>query len=91
MHIFRQLAQKILVMRQHYYGLFVQPAVKVYKECRRNIKEVSRQPQVVVQQSTPAVQADPLEQLQKLQKLKEAGILTEDEFNAKKADILSKI
>ena len=65
-------------------------AVKVYRECRRGIKESNKQPQVVVQQaSTP--QVDPLEQIQKLQKLKEAGILTEEEFNAKKADLLSKI
>ena len=28
LHIFRQLAQKILVMRQHYCGLFVQPDKK---------------------------------------------------------------
>ena len=73
------------------YTYEAEKAVKVYRECRRNIRESSRQPQVVVQQSAPAAQADPLEQLQKLQKLKEAGILTEDEFNAKKADILSKI
>ena len=28
LHIFRQLAQKILVMRQHYCGLIVQPDKK---------------------------------------------------------------
>lgn len=66
-------------------------AVKVYRECRRNIKEKDKQPQVVVQQAATTQQIDPLEQLQKLQKLKEAGILSEDEFNAKKADLLSKI
>lgn len=73
------------------YTYEAEKAVKVYRECRRNIKDGSRQPQVVVQQSAPATQTDPLEQLQKLQKLKESGILTDDEFNAKKADILSKI
>ncbi|MGN0501158.1 MAG: SHOCT domain-containing protein [Ruminococcus sp.] len=72
------------------YTYEAEKAVKVYRECRRNIKEGGRQPQVVVQQ-TSAVQVDPLEQLQKLQKLKEAGIITEDEFNAKKAELLSKI
>jgi hypothetical protein len=40
----------------------------------------------------PVVQADdPLAQLEKLSKLKDAGILSEDEFNAKKADLLAKI
>lgn len=72
------------------YTYEAEKAVKVYRECRRNIKEGGRQPQVVVQQSS-APQVDPLEQLQKLQKLKEAGIITEDEFNAKKTELLSKI
>jgi TPP-dependent pyruvate/acetoin dehydrogenase alpha subunit len=40
----------------------------------------------------PAAQAnDPLAQLEKLSKLKDAGILSEDEFNAKKAELLAKI
>lgn len=73
------------------YTYEAEKAVKVYRECRRGIKENNRQPQVVVQQASAVPQSDPLEQLQKLQKLKEAGILTEEEFNAKKADILSKI
>jgi hypothetical protein len=34
---------------------------------------------------------DPLTQLEKLSKLKDAGILSEEEFNAKKADLLAKI
>jgi len=72
------------------YTYEAEKAVKVYRECRRSIKEKDRQPQVVVQQAAPA-QADPLEQLKKLQALKEAGILTEDEFNAKKADLLAKL
>lgn len=72
------------------YTYEAEKAVKIYRECRRSIKEGNKQPQVVVQQSAPA-QADPLEQLKKLQALKEAGVLTEDEFNAKKADLLSKI
>lgn len=40
----------------------------------------------------PAAQADdPLEQLKKLNSLKEAGVISEEEFNAKKADLLAKI
>ena len=42
--------------------------------------------------SKPAAPADdPLEQLKKLNALKEAGILSDEEFNAKKAELLSKI
>lgn len=65
-------------------------AVKVYRECRRNIKEGAKQPQVVVQQAAPAAD-DPLAQLEKLNKLKEMGVLSEEEFNVKKADLLAKI
>jgi len=36
-------------------------------------------------------QPDALEQLQKLAQLKDAGIISEEEFAAKKADLLSKI
>lgn len=64
--------------------------VKVYRDCRRDLKESSKQPQVVVQQAAPAGD-DPLAQLEKLNKLKEAGIVTEEEFAAKKADLLSKL
>jgi len=48
---------------------------------------------VVVQVSAPEAAAapDPLEQLKKLGELRDAGILSEDEFNAKKADILSRM
>ena len=52
-------------------------AVKVYRECRRTIKESNKQPQVVVQQAAPQ-QDDPLAQLEKLNKLKEMGIVLED-------------
>ncbi len=65
-------------------------AVKVYRECRRSIKEGNKQPQVVVQQAAPSGD-DPLAQLEKLNKLKEMGILSEEEFNAKKADLLAKL
>ena len=65
-------------------------AVKVYRECRRTIKEGNKQPQVIVQQSTPT-QDDPITQLEKLNKLKEMGIISDDEFNAKKADLLAKL
>lgn len=66
-------------------------AIKVYRECRKAIKEEAKKPQVVVQQAAPAAAADPLEQLEKLNKLKDMGVISEEEFNAKKADLLSKI
>lgn len=71
------------------YTYEAEKAVKVYRECRRSIKESNKQPQVVVQSSAPTV--DIVEQIQKLNGLKEAGILTEEEFNAKKAELLAKI
>lgn len=63
------------------------------KEIRKANKEeklaaANPQPQVIVQQQS---QPDVLEQIQKLAALKDAGILTEEEFNAKKADLLSKL
>lgn len=62
--------------------------VEIYHQMRKNIKDAANKPQqVVVQQQ----EADPLEQLEKLNKLKEAGIISEEEFNQKKADLLSKL
>jgi len=62
--------------------------VEIYHQMRKSIKENSNKPQqVVVQQQ----EADPLEQLEKLSKLKEAGIISEEEFNQKKADLLTKL
>lgn len=65
--------------------------VKVYRECRRSIKEEGKQPQVIVQQTAAPTQDDPLAQLEKLNKLKEAGVISEDEFNSKKAELLAKL
>ena len=70
------------------YTYEAEKVVKVYRECRRSAKEANK-PQVVVQ-SAP-VQDDPLAQLEKLNKLKEAGIISEEEFNSKKADLLCKL
>lgn len=62
--------------------------VEIYHQMRKTIKEAAKQPQqVVVQQQ----QSDPLEQLEKLSKLKDAGIISEEEFNQKKADLLLKL
>ena len=40
--------------------------------------------------SSPAI-ADPIEQIKKLDELKQSGILTESEFSTKKAEILSRM
>jgi len=61
--------------------------VAVYHQYRKLAKTASSQPQVIVQQQT----VDPVEQLKKLAEMRDLGILSEDEFNAKKADLLSKI
>ena len=62
--------------------------IRVYQEYRRSIKQEERGArQVVIQQTIPQ-EEDVFAKLEKLNKLKEAGILTEEEFNNKKADLL---
>lgn len=57
----------------------------IYHQKRKQLKAQANAP--VVQQAAD----DPLEQLAKLSKLKDAGIISEDEFNQKKAALLAKI
>ncbi|MBQ6819181.1 MAG: SHOCT domain-containing protein [Clostridia bacterium] len=73
---------------QNLYTYEAEKAVKVYRECRRSQKEADKQPQVVIQQ---AAAEDPLAQLEKLNKLKEMGVISDEEFAAKKADLLAKL
>lgn len=70
------------------YKVEAERVVAVYHHYRKVAKTQSAQP-VVIQQAAP--QVDPMEQLEKLSKLKAAGIITEEEFNQKKADLLSKL
>ena len=63
--------------------------VAVYHQYRKLVKTAAAQPQVVVQAQPQA--DDPLTQLKKLAELKELGILTEEEFAQKKAELLAKI
>ncbi len=58
---------------------------------RNKDRDAIRNPQVVVVGQQQSSQPDLLEQLEKLSKLKEAGILSEEEFNQKKADLLSRL
>ena len=63
-----------------------------FKKENRNaekVKEVPVQPQMIIQENQS--QPDVLEQIEKLAKLKDAGILTEEEFNQKKAVLLEKL
>ncbi|MBQ3113848.1 MAG: SHOCT domain-containing protein [Phascolarctobacterium sp.] len=69
------------------YKVEAERVVAVYHHYHKLAKLAAEKPQVVVQQQT----VDPLEQLKKLAELKELGILTEDEFAQKKADLLSKL
>ena len=69
------------------YKVEAERVVAVYHHYRKLAKTATAQPQVIVQQQA----ADPLEQLKKLSELKELGILSEEEFAQKKADLLSKL
>ena len=57
--------------------------VAIYHQYRKVLKESSKQSNVVIQQQT-----DPMEQLKKLYEMKELGIVTQEEFDAKKKQIL---
>lgn len=73
------------------YKVEAERVVQVYHEYRKISKQAA-QPQVVVQQTAPvANNVDIIEQIQKLKGLQDAGILTEEEFNAKKAELLARI
>ncbi len=55
---------------------------------RRQDAASTDQPQ---QPAGPAAASDPMAELKKLGELHDAGVLTDDEFSAKKADILAKM
>lgn len=71
------------------YKVEAERITAVYHEMKKNIKLSQQQPQVVVQQA-PA-QESSIEKLQKLSQLKDAGVLSEEEFNQKKAELLAQI
>lgn len=62
--------------------------VAVYHQFRKSIKTAASQPQVVVRQ---AAAADPIEQIKKLKDMLDMGIISEEEFNQKKSELLSKL
>ena len=59
--------------------------VAIYHQCRKEQKQAASQPTIIQQQP------DVLDQIQKLATLKENGILSEEEFNQKKTELLSKL
>ena len=71
------------------YKVEAERVVAVYHHYRKVAKTQAAPQPVIVQQAAP--QSDPMEQLEKLSKLKNAGIITEEEFNQKKAELLSKL
>lgn len=62
--------------------------IAIYHQYRKEIKSAVANSQVIVQQT---VAPDPIEQIAKLKSLLDAGVITEEEFNAKKSDLLSKL
>lgn len=65
--------------------------IRVYQEYRRSIKQEERSArQVVVQQAAPQ-EDDVFAKLEKLNKLKVAGIISDAEFEEKKANLLSQM
>jgi len=62
--------------------------IAIYHQCRKAAKQ-QMAPQIVVQ--APNNQPDAFAQLEKLAALKAAGILTEEEFQTKKKNLLEKI
>lgn len=69
------------------YKIEAERVVSIYHQQRKAVKSASAQPQVVVQQAA----IDPVEQIKKLKEMCDLGIITAEEFEAKKADLLAKI
>ena len=63
--------------------------VAIANEIRRRVK-LARQPQPVVVQGQPVIEGIP-DQIRKLAGLRDAGILTDEEFQAKKTELLAKM
>lgn len=61
----------------------------IYRQNRKELKNKASAPTVV--QAAASAADDPLEQLAKLSKLKDAGIISQEEFDEKKAALLAKI
>ncbi len=69
------------------YKVEAERVVAVYHQYRKLAKQANSQPQVVVQQQVES----PVEQIKKLKELADLGIISEEEFNQKKSDLLAKM
>lgn len=69
------------------YKVEAERVVAVYHQYRKIAKQANAQPQVIVQQQTES----PVEQIKKLKELADLGIISEDEFNQKKTELLAKM
>ncbi len=69
------------------YTIEAERVIAIYHEYRKELKKGNQATQTIIQQKEP----DVLEQLEKLSKLKDSGIISEEEFNQKKAVLLEKL
>lgn len=69
------------------YTIEAQRVVSIYHQYRKEAKKGNQSVQTIIQQKEP----DIYEQLEKLKKLKDNGIISEEEFNQKKLVLLEKI
>ena len=69
------------------YTIEAERVIAIYHEYRKELKKGNQTAQTIIQQKEP----DVLEQLEKLSKLKDSGIISEEEFNQKKAVLLEKL
>ena len=65
--------------------------IKLVNDYKRSIKQSNKQPQVIQAQPIQSSEPDILGQIEKLSELHKKGILSEDEFNVKKAALLEKL
>lgn len=70
------------------YKVEAERITAIYHEMKKEQKKAASQPQVVVQQSS---EETPIEKLKKLSELKDAGIISEDEFEQKKVELMKQI
>ena len=86
-HIFKRMSNMVKIEADRIVAIF--NAYKKEHRIEEKNKQALQQTPMIIQQTQS--QPDILEQLEKLAKLKDAGILTEEEFAQKKAVLLDKL
>lgn len=74
---------------QTLYKIEAERVATVYHEMKKTLKLAASAPNV--REATTKTEDSPIEKLKKLSELKEAGIISEEEFNAKKAELMAQI